>query len=190
MIETGVDTGTFMGSIQIVSSGGTLEFTRIQAAVGVGNALETTYIDEVNTTGFARTVTDTASVTAAITPTPTATPTITSTPLSTPSVTPTPGVCNTELITVSPRRLKLKKKKSDDVMVTLTGEGDCPVAGETVKARITKGKSLITVSPASAITNDDGQAEFTIMAVKKTGNAKVKFKSDNVKTILKVKVVK
>ena len=39
-----------------------------------------------------------------------------------------------------------------DVVVTLTGKGGCPVAGETVKARITKGKGFITVSPASAIT--------------------------------------
>jgi hypothetical protein len=73
--------------------------------------------------------------------------------------------------------------------VTLTGEGDCPVEGETVKAKITKGKRFITVSPASAITNDDGQAAFTIMALKK-GNAKVEFKSGKLKTELKVKVVK
>ena len=174
IVETGDDTGTFMGSIQIVTSGGTLEFERIQASAG--DTLKVTYTDEINTTGFSITVTDTASVTTAITPTP--------------SVTPTPGVCNAELITVSPRKLKLKKKESDDVLVTLTGEGGCPVEGETVKARITKGKRFITVSPASAITNDDGQAEFTIMALKKTGDAKVKIKSGNVKAILKVKVVK
>jgi len=192
MVETGADTGTFIGSIQIVSSGGTLEFTRIQAAVGVGNTLKTTYIDEVNTTGFPRSLTDTAFVTAGITPAPTATPTgtATSTPLPTPSATPTPGVCNADLITVSPSKLKLRKKKTDVVMVTLTGEGDCPVAGDTVRAKITKGKRLITVSPASAITNDAGQAGFTIMALKKTRYAKVEFKSGNVKTILKVKVVK
>jgi len=180
MVETGADTGTFMGSIQIVTSGGTLEFERIQASAG--DTLKVTYTDEINTTGFPRTVTDTASVTAAITPTPTAIP----------SVTPTPGACNTERIKVSPRKLtlELEKDESSNVIVTLTGEGDCQVAGETIKARITKGKRRITVSPAIAITNDEGQAEFTITALKKTSNSKVKFKSDNVKTILKVKVVK
>ena len=40
--------------------------------------------------------------------------------------------------------------------VTLTGEDDCRVEGETVKAKITKGKRRISVSPASAITNADG----------------------------------
>jgi hypothetical protein len=177
IVETGADTGTFMGSIQVATSGGTLEFERIQASAG--DTLKATYTDEINTTGFSITVTDTASVIAATTPTPTAIP----------SVTPTPGVCNAELITVFPRKLKLKKKESDDVLVTLTGEGDCPVEGETVKAKITKGKRFITVSPASAITNDDGQAAFTIMALKK-GNAKVEFKSGKLKTELKVKVVK
>ena len=175
IVETGADTGTFLGSIQIVSSGGTLEFTHIQASEG--DTLKVTYTDEINTTGFPITVTDKASVTAATTPT------------LTPLPTPTPGVCKAKLITVSPRKLKLKTEESDDVMVTLTGKGGCPVAGETVKARITKGKGFITVSPASAITNDEGQAVFTITALKKTSNSKVKFKSGNVKTILKAKVV-
>ena len=49
MTETGVDTGTFAGSIQVAASGGTLEFERIQAAVG--DTLKITYIDEINTTG-------------------------------------------------------------------------------------------------------------------------------------------
>ena len=99
-------------------------------------------------------------------------------------------MCKAKLITVSPRKLKLKKEESDDGMVTLTGKRGCPVAGETVKARITKGKGFITVSPASAITNDEGQAVFTITALKKTSNSKVQLKSGNVTTILKVKVVK
>jgi hypothetical protein len=136
--------------------------------------------------------TESAPITPTPTPTSTPTPTPTSTlaPTPTPPATPTPGVCNAGLITVSPRKLKLKKKERDDVVVTLNGEGDCPVEGETVKARITNGKRFITVSPASAITNDEGQAEFTITALKKTGDAKVKLQSGNVKTILKVKVVK
>ena len=174
MVETGADTGTFLGSIQIVTSEGTLEFERIQASAG--DTLKVAYTDEINTTGFPMTVTDTASVIAAITPTP--------------SVTPTPGVCNAELITVSPRKLKLKKKESDDVLVTLTGEGDCPVEGETVKAKIIKGKGRISVSPTSATTNVDGQTEFTITALKKVGKAEAKFKAGKLMKIVKVKIVK
>ena len=48
MVETGADTGTFVGSINVASSGGTLEFSRIQAAEG--DTLIVSYIDEVNTT--------------------------------------------------------------------------------------------------------------------------------------------
>ena len=206
MVESGTDTGTFLGSIKIASSGGTTKFSQIHAAVG--DTLKITYIDEVNTAGSSRTVTDTASVVEAVTPaptptimpevspTPTATPTetLTETPtatsLPTPSATPTPGVCNAELITASPRKLKLKKKESDDVMVTLTGEEDCPVEGETVKARVTKGKRLITVSPASAIINDNGQAVFKITAKNETGKARIKFKTSNLRAVVEVKVVK
>ena len=60
IVETGADTGTFLGSIQIVSSGGTLEFTHIQASEG--DTLKVTYTDEINTTGFPITITDKASV--------------------------------------------------------------------------------------------------------------------------------
>ena len=59
--------GTFMGSIQLATSGGTLEFERIQTTES--DTLRITYIDEINTTGFPRIVTDTASVNAAVTPT-------------------------------------------------------------------------------------------------------------------------
>jgi hypothetical protein len=91
MVESGVDTGTFLGSIQVASSGGTTEFSRIQASEG--DTLKITYLDEVNTTGSSRTVTDTASVTAAVTPTPTATVTPTATPtvVPSPTVVPTPS---------------------------------------------------------------------------------------------------
>jgi len=65
MVETGADTGTFKGSIQVASSGGTTEFSRIQATAG--DTLTITYIDVDNTTGSLRTITDTASVTAGTT---------------------------------------------------------------------------------------------------------------------------
>lgn len=136
MVETGVDTGTFMGSIQVVMSGGTLEFDRIQA--NEGDTLTIAYIDMINTTGFPKTLKDTAFVVAEVTPTPIVTPS------PTPVVTPTPGTCSADFITVSLKRLRLKRAESDNVTVTLTSEGDCPVEGETVKARVTKGKRRIT----------------------------------------------
>ncbi len=60
MVESGDDTGTFVGSIKVASSGGTTEYTQIQAAEG--DTLTSTYVDETNTTGSSRTVTDTAAV--------------------------------------------------------------------------------------------------------------------------------
>jgi hypothetical protein len=87
VVETGVDTGIFAGSIKVASSGGTTEFSQIQAAEG--DTLTISYIDEVNTTGSSRSVTDTASVTIAVTPTPVVSPTPGVTP--TPTVTPTFG---------------------------------------------------------------------------------------------------
>ena len=86
--------------------------------------------------------------------------------------------------------LKLKKAESDDVTVTLTGEGDCPAEGKTVKAKVIKGKRPISVSPTKKVTNTDGLAVFSIRSKRKTGQAEVKFETDNLKTRLKVKVVK
>lgn len=103
MVETAADTGTFKGSIQVASSGDTTEFSKIKASAG--DTLKINYIDEVNTTGSSRTVTDTATVSAAPTPTPTptatATPGVTPTPTATPTgtATPTPTPPTTGAIT-------------------------------------------------------------------------------------------
>jgi len=233
MVESGVDTGTFLGSIQVASSGDTTEFSKIKAAEG--DTLKINYIDEVNTTGSSRTVTDTATVAAAVaTPTPvtsptpgaspTATPVASPTlpplpspgasptlpplpspgasptlpptlpPLPSPTVSPTPTVCEAEKVTVSKTTLSLKRKKSGDVTVTVTGTvtGDaCEVEGETVTATINAaGKKRISVSPTSGTTDASGAATFTITAKKKTGNARVTFKAGSVKKSITVKVKK
>ncbi len=230
MVETAADTGTFKGSIQVASSGDTTEFSKIKAAEG--DTLKINYIDEVNTTGSSRTVTDTATVAAAVaTPTPvtsptpgaspTATPVASPTlpplpspgasptlpplpspgasptlpptlpPLPSPTVSPTPTVCEAEKVTVSKTTLSLKRKKSGDVTVTVTGEDDCAVEGETVTATINAaGKKRISVSPTSATTDASGAATFTITAKKKTGNARVTFKAGSVKKSITVKVRK
>nr|CAJ72259.1 protein with unknown function [Candidatus Kuenenia stuttgartiensis] len=89
LVETGNDTGTFVGSILVTSSGATTEFNQIQGAEG--ETLTVTYSDTINTTSSTRTVTDTAAITAAVTPSPTPTPGVTPTP----GITPTPGLTPT-----------------------------------------------------------------------------------------------
>lgn len=189
MIETGADTGTFVGSIQVAASGGTLEFEQIQAAVA--DTLKITYIDEINTTGSLRIVTDTAPVVTTVTPTPTPTATPTPSPSPTPSASPTPSLCEAESIVVSPRKLTLKRKQSKDVSVTLTGENDCPVEGERVTATVRKGDKKHVSVTSSAVTDADGVATFTITGKKTTdNNAKITFKAGSLKKTITVRVRK
>ncbi len=116
-----------------------------------------------------------------ITDIPTPTPTITTsvTPTSTPTATPTPTptatpVCEASSLVVSPATLTLNRKTSENITVTVTGDGNCLVEGETVTAMISaSGKKRIAVSPTSQTTNENGQATFTIAARKKLGKAKV-----------------
>ncbi|MBI2489924.1 MAG: carboxypeptidase regulatory-like domain-containing protein [Planctomycetes bacterium] len=91
LIETGYDTGTFVGSILIASNGATTDFNVIVASTG--DILVTTYTDEINTTGQTRLVTDSALVAVATTPTPTPTPTVTPTVTQTTTPTATPTAC-------------------------------------------------------------------------------------------------
>ena len=132
--------------------------------------------------------------------TPTALPTITTTatpmatPLSTPSVTPistaTP-VCVATSIVISPTKLTLSKKASSEVTVKITGNGNCPVEGETVTATIgAPGKKRISVSPSSQSTNENGQAIFTITARKKIGKARVTFQAAGLTKSITVTVKK
>jgi len=177
MIETGADTGTFVGSIQVAASGGTLEFERIQTTEG--DTLKITYIDEINTTGFTRIVTDTASVKTAVTPTPT------------PTATATPIPCEPEKLSVDPpKSLTLLREDEGEVTVTVSGDdGDCQAAGVTVTATTTKaGAKRISISPASDTTDGNGEIVFTITAKNKTGNARVTFKADGVKKPLRYTV--
>lgn len=106
----------------------------------------------------------------------------------TPMVTPTP-VCEAESIEASPKTLKLQREESGDVTVTVTGSEGCPVVGETVTAKIKSGKRRISVTPLSQNADAGGVALFTIAATKKTGNAKMKFKTaSGLRTTVTVKV--
>ncbi|MCC7211327.1 MAG: hypothetical protein E3K40_04675 [Candidatus Brocadia sp.] len=121
------------------------------------------------------------------TETPTPTPTVP--PTTTPSSTPTPSECSTDKIEMLPEKMQIESGEIDIVTATITGANDCPVKGETIRAKITEGKRRIVVSPQFSITNYAGQAVFTIKALNNTGRATVKFKSGNVKTAVKVKIV-
>ena len=100
--------------------------------------------------------------------------------------------CNAKKISVSEKTLTLKRKESKNVTVTLTGNDGCLSEGKTVTTSINKaGQKRITISSTSTAVDSNGQGVFTITANnKKTGKAKVTFKSGKLKKSLTVKVTK
>ena len=95
--------------------------------------------------------------------------------------------CEAKEIATSPSKLRLKIGKSGEVIVALRGD-DCVPAGSTVTATIGKvGSKRISVAPASQASDKDGQAVFTITAMK-VGNAKVVFKENSLKKSIIIRV--
>ncbi|TVM02944.1 MAG: hypothetical protein CV087_07825, partial [Candidatus Brocadia sp. WS118] len=74
--------------------------------------------------------------------------------------------------------------------VTVTCGDGAPSANRLVTVEVKTGKKRVVVSPPNALTDENGQATFTITATKKTGNAKVQFKHQNLKDTVTVKVRK
>ena len=108
---------------------------------------------------------------------------------SSPTVTPTP-LCEVESVSVLPKRLILKRGKSHEVTVNLKGKNDCSTEGKIITATIGKiGSKRISVTPANQAADENGQAVFTITAVK-IGTAKVIFKVDSTKKSVIVRVVR
>ena len=104
--------------------------------------------------------------------------------------TPTPTPCEPEMISVNPTSLKIAKKTSEDVTVTVAGADGCAVEGEPVTVTINPaGKKHILISPESAETDENGEATFTITA-KKTGSARVTFNAGDLRESIVVKVKK
>ncbi|HHT9146758.1 MAG TPA: hypothetical protein ACFYD4_13970, partial [Candidatus Wunengus sp. YC61] len=186
LVETGADTGTFKGSI-LVSSTATLDNERIQASNG--DTLTAGCPDEINTSGAPRQVT---AVSRVVSSEPTPTPAITLTPTPSPasSPTPSPAECAAEEIALSPVKLQLKRNKSGEVTVTVTGTNECPAEGKQVTAKISMGRKFVSVSPSNQETDEDGQAVFTIKAKNKTGSARVTFRVGVLKKSMSVKVKK
>jgi len=79
--------------------------------------------------------------------------------------------------------------KSNTVIVTVTGENGCPIEGDTVRASVSD-TSLIRVSPRRQVTDENGEAVFTIKATDKAGNAVGIFWDGRLNTQVSVKVVK
>jgi len=99
---------------------------------------------------------------------------VSTTPTATP--TPTTSECEPEAITLDTKKLNLKLGESKTVTVTVSGgSDDCKSEGATVTAVVKTGKNRATVNPATATTNANGQATFTITAGQKKGNSKVVF---------------
>ena len=82
----------------------------------------------------------------------------------------------TKSMEVSPATLILKKRQSKDVIVTLTWGYGSLVGGETVETEIATGKRRISILPKSVVTDENGEAKFTITA-RRSGKAKITFRA-------------
>ncbi len=99
---------------------------------------------------------------------------------TTPTPSPTPTECTATAIIASAKAITIKKLKQSSVTITVTGNGDCKVKGEKVTARVdASGKKMVSVTPASAKTGEDGSATFKLKAKFKTGITKVTFSTAN-----------
>ncbi|HCC30378.1 MAG: hypothetical protein A3G70_00505 [Planctomycetes bacterium RIFCSPLOWO2_12_FULL_39_13] len=81
----------------------------------------------------------------------------------------------TKSMEVSPTTPIIKKDQSKDVVVTITWGYGFSVGGENIEVEVTAGKRRVSISPKSAVTDENGQAKFTILG-KRVGKAKITFK--------------
>lgn len=101
-----------------------------------------------------------------------------------------PITCEVKKVKIDLSRLKLKRGQGGEVTITLEGD-NCIPASETVTATIGKfGSKSISISSTSEVTDENGEAKFTITAKNKIGSARVTFKADNLKKSIIVKVVR
>lgn len=103
------------------------------------------------------------------------------------TITPT---CEATSLSVSPGSMSLAANASGNVTVTVTGEDNCAVEGETVTATIdATSENYIVVSPTSQTTDANGQAIFIITALNNSGNVAVVFQAGSLKKTLTVSVI-
>ncbi len=188
-IETGADTGTFMGSI-LVSNAPTEDKKNIQASEG--QTLTVSSQDKINTFGALKIVNDTALVVAAVTVTPTATPTVTPTPVACESVEDA-----TDMEVDPESKMTIEAGATGDINARLTGEDGCVVVGAAVKVKVTSGdkkisfleQGIIEDSKLVKLTDENGGVVFTVIGeAVGTGVIKVVYKEGDKKLKRKIKV--
>ena len=91
-------------------------------------------------------------------------------------------------ISASQSEITMTFREYVEETITVTGEGGCPVEGDSVRASVSN--RLVTVSPRNKTTDENGRAVFTITANSKTGNAVVTFKDGSLSTQVNVTVKK
>ncbi len=98
--------------------------------------------------------------------------------------------CEAKKLDVKPKSLKLSQGEDREETITLTCKKGLPSVNQIIKVKIVSGKKHVTISPAEAYTDENGQATFTITATEKKGNAVVRFKHKNLINDVTVKVRK
>ncbi|MCR4293245.1 MAG: hypothetical protein NUV76_10265, partial [Candidatus Kuenenia sp.] len=99
--------------------------------------------------------------------------------------------CKPKSMQTSPEKtLTIKKGKSANVILRLKCKDDSPASSVAIETKVLKGNKNISLSPKSAVTDENGKAVFTITGDKKTEteNAEIKFKADKLNTTLAIKV--
>lgn len=106
--------------------------------------------------------------------------------------TETTGCVPKKITTLPDQELEVTRGKGVNVIVKVKCKGDAPAVGVTVGAATVKGKKAIELSPASAVTDHDGKAVFTVTGNKKTEEelAEIKFSAEGLAKKLAVKVSK
>lgn len=101
--------------------------------------------------------------------------------------------CVLKSITTQPdQKLQVEKGAKSNVTVKVICRGDRPAVGVTVDSVLTKHITLIAVSPASTVTDENGKATFTVTGRDLTGAepAEIRFSAGDLRTKLDVKVQK
>lgn len=107
----------------------------------------------------------------------------------TPVPSPTPS-CEVAEVDAEPEKQKILREESGEITVTLTCGDGSPSANRLVNVNVKSGKKRVTVEPATALTDENGQAVFTVTATTKTGDAKITFLHQNLKDTVTVRVRK
>jgi len=94
------------------------------------------------------------------------------------------------IVTHPDQELVMQKGKNSNIIVKVKHKDDKPAAGVQIEAEILKGKKIIELSPATAVTDENGKAVFTIAGNKKTEEElpEIKFTAGELKTKIVVRV--